>query len=103
MRDRKLLSDDGIIVIAMTVNHYTREIISGPDVVTRGFVYVKESEELINEINELASNILDRCYYQNIKDWNTVKMKIKDGVSRFLFQRTKRSPMILPVIMEVNI
>lgn len=103
LRDRKLLSDDGIIVIAMTVNHYTREIISGPDVVTRGFVYVKESEELINEINELASNILDRCYYQNIKDWNTVKMKIKDGVSRFLFQRTKRSPMILPVIMEVNI
>lgn len=102
LRDRKLLSDDGIIVIAMTVNHYTREIISGPDVVTRGFVYVKESEELINEINDLASNILERCYYQNIRDWNTVKMKIKDGVSRFLFQRTKRSPMILPVIMEVD-
>jgi ribonuclease J len=102
LRDRKLLSDDGIIVIAMTVNHYTREIISGPDVVTRGFVYVKESEELINEINDLASNILERCYYQNIKDWNTVKMKVKDGVSRFLFQRTKRSPMILPVIMEVD-
>ncbi len=103
LRDRKLLSDDGIIVIAMTVNHYTREILSGPDVVTRGFVYVKESEELINEINDLASNILERCYYQNIRDWNSVKMKIKDGVSRFLFQKTKRSPMILPIIMEVNI
>lgn len=103
LRDRKLLSDDGIIVIAMTVNHYTREIISGPDVVTRGFVYVKESEELINEINDLASSILDKCYYQNIRDWNSVKMKIKDGVSRFLFQKTKRSPMILPIIMEVDI
>ena len=103
LRDRKLLSDDGIIVIAMTVNHYTREIISGPDVVTRGFVYVKESEELINEINDLASSILERCYYQNIRDWNSVKIKIKDGISRFLFQKTKRSPMILPIIMEVNI
>ena len=103
LRDRKLLSDDGIIVIAMTVNHYTREIISGPDVVTRGFVYVKESEELINELSDLASNIFENCYYQNIRDWNTVKMKIKDGISRFIFQRTKRSPMILPVIMEVNI
>lgn len=103
LRDRKLLSDDGIIVIAMTVDHYTREIISGPDVVTRGFVYVKESEGLIKEINEQACDILERCYINNIRDWNTVKARVKDGISRFLFLKTKRSPMILPVIMEVNI
>lgn len=103
LRDRKLLSDDGIIVIAMTVDHYTREIISGPDVVTRGFVYVKESEELIKEINEQACDILERCYINNIRDWSTVKAKVRDGISRFLFLKTKRSPMILPVIMEVNI
>ncbi len=103
LRDRKLLSDDGIIVIAMTVDHYTREIISGPDVVTRGFVYVKESEELIKEINEQACDILERCYINNIRDWNSIKGKVKDGISRFLFLKTKRSPMILPIIMEVNI
>ena len=102
LRDRKLLSDDGIIVITIAVDHYTREVISGPDVVTRGFVYVKESEELIREINEQACDILERCYINNIRDWNTVKMRIKDGISRFLFVKTKRSPMILPVIMEVN-
>ena len=102
LRDRKLLSDDGIIVITIAVDHYTREVISGPDVVTRGFVYVKESEELIREINEQACDILERCYINNIRDWNTVKMRIKDGISRFLFVKTKRSPIILPVIMEVN-
>ena len=103
LRDRKLLSDDGIIIIAMSVDRYTREIISGPDVVTRGFIYVKESEELIKEINELACDILERCYINNVRDWNTVKAKVKEGISRFLFSKTKRSPMILPIIMEVNV
>ena len=103
LRDRKLLSDDGIIIIAMAVDRRTREIISGPDVVTRGFIYVKESEELIRDINEQAADILERCYIYNVRDWNTVKTKLKDGISRFLFQRTKRSPMVLPIIMEVNI
>lgn len=102
LRDRKHLSDDGIIVIAMSVDRYTREIVSGPDVVSRGFVYVKESEELMNEINEQVCDILERCYINNVRDWNTVKTRIKDGVSRFLFTKTKRSPMILPIIMEVQ-
>ncbi len=103
LRDRKLLSDDGIIIIAMSVDKYTKEIISGPDVVTRGFIYVKESEALINEINELACDILERCYIHNVRDWNTVKAKVKEGISRFLFSKTKRSPMILPIIMEVDV
>ena len=101
LRDRKHLSDDGIIVVAVTVDRISREVVSGPDVVSRGFVYVKESEELMTEINELVCDILERCYINNIRDWNTTKLKIKEGVSRFLFTKTKRSPMILPVIMEV--
>ena len=99
LRDRKLLSDDGIIVIAMSIDAISHELLSGPDVVTRGFVYVKESEELINEISAMAEDILERCRINNVRDFNTIKTKIKDAVSRELFSRTKRSPMILPVIM----
>ncbi len=101
LRDRKHLSDDGIIVVAVSIDRVTREVVSGPDVVSRGFVYVKESEELMREITELVCDVLERCYMQNIRDWNTTKTRIKDAVSKFLFIKTKRSPMILPVIMEV--
>lgn len=101
LRDRKHLSDDGIIIVAVSVDSVTREVVSGPDVVTRGFVYVKESEELMREINELVCDILERCYIRNSMDWATLKTKIKDGVSKFLYVRTRRSPMILPIIMEV--
>ncbi len=101
LRDRKLLSDGGIIIVAVSIDAVTREIVSGPDIVSRGFIYMKESEELISEINNLVWDILDRCYYQNIRDWATIKNKIKDGVSKFLFTKTKRSPMVLPIIMEV--
>jgi len=101
LRDRKHLADDGIIVVAVSIDRYTHEVVSGPDVVSRGFVYVKESEELIRDVNELVFDIIERCYSSNVKDWNNMKLKIKDGVSKFLFQKTKRSPMILPIIMEV--
>ena len=101
LRDRKHLSDDGIIVVAVSIDSVTREVVSGPDIVSRGFVYVKESEDLMNEINDLVCDILERCYLNRIRDWATIKAKIKDGVSKFLFTRTKRSPMVLPMIMEV--
>ncbi len=101
LRDRKHLSDDGIIIVAVSLDRITREVVSGPDVVSRGFVYVKESEELMREINELVCDILERCYTSNIRDWNTMKTRIKDGVAKFLFVKTKRSPMVLPIIMEV--
>ncbi len=101
LRDRKHLSDDGIIVVAVSIDRVSREVVAGPDVVSRGFVYVKESEELMKEIDDLVCDILERCYTNNVRDWNVIKTKIKDGVSRFLFTRTKRSPMILPIIMEV--
>ena len=101
LRDRKHLSDNGIIVVAVSIDRVSREVVSGPDILSRGFVYVKESEDLMNEINDVVCDILERCYINNIRDWNTIKTKIKDGVSRFLFTRTKRSPMVLPIIMEV--
>ena len=101
LRDRKHLADDGIIIVAVSIDRISREVVSGPDVVSRGFIYVKESEELMTEINELVCDILERCYINNIRDWNTIKTRIKDGVSKFLFGKTKRSPMVLPIIMEI--
>lgn len=101
LRDRKHLSDNGLIVVAVSIDKVTREVVAGPDIISRGFVYVKESEDLMNEINDVVCDVLERCYIHNVRDWTTIKTKIKDGVSRFLFTKTKRSPMVLPMIMEV--
>lgn len=101
LRDRKTLSNDGIIVVAVSVDRITREVVAGPDVVSRGFVYVKESEELMRDLNEHVCDVLERCYISGIRDWATIKQRIKDSAARFLYTRTHRSPMILPIIMEV--
>ncbi len=101
LRDRKHLAEDGIIVVAVSIDSFSREVVGGPDVVSRGFVYVKESDELMSELNSVVCDVLENCYINNIKDWNTLKLRIKDGVSKFLYQRTHRSPMVLPIIMEV--
>lgn len=101
LRDRKHLSDDGIIIVAVSIDSVTREVVSGPEVVSRGFVYVKESEELIHEISELVCDILERCYIDGIRDWATIKTRIKDKVARFVSSKTRRAPMILPIIMAV--
>ncbi len=101
LRDRKHLAEDGIIVVTVVMDRETREAVSGPDIISRGFVYVKESEELMSELEKTVCDVLDNCYFNNIRDWNTVKTKIKDGVAKFLYTRTHRSPMVLPVIMEV--
>lgn len=101
LRDRKHLADDGIIIVAVSIDSVTREVVAGPDVVSRGFVYVKESEELMHGIYELVCDILEGCYDEGIRDWNTIKTRIKDRVSRFVSTKTRRAPMILPIIMEV--
>ena len=101
LRDRIHLAEHGIIIIALAMDMVTGEVVSGPDILSRGFVYVKESEELISEITELSEEILERCYLSNIYDRNAIKGKLKDGVSKFLYEKTRRSPMILPIIMEV--
>ena len=101
LRDRKHLSDNGIIIVTVAIDGETREVVSGPDVVSRGFIYVKESEELMGELNSIVCDALEGCYINRIRDWNSIKTRIKDDVSKFLYQKTHRSPMVLPVIMEV--
>lgn len=101
LRDRKHLSEDGLIVVVVTLDTSTHDIISGPDIVSRGFVYMRESEDLIENIRECARNSIEKCYYKHNCDWNTVKSKIKGDLSDYLYAKTKRKPMILPVIMEV--
>lgn len=101
LRDRKHLAEDGLIVAVATVDSATGELISGPDIVTRGFVYVREAEDLIGEIREVARRALEDCCRNPRCDWNTMKTRVRDDLSRMLFQKTKRRPMILPIIMDV--
>lgn len=102
LRDRKHLAQDGLIVVVATIDGYSGETLSGPDVVSRGFVYVRESEELIDDAKRLAQTILEDCAYNNVREWSVIKTKIRDEVSHLMYERTKRSPMILPVIMELH-
>ncbi|WP_081777292.1 ribonuclease J [Ruminococcus sp. FC2018] len=101
LRDRKHLAEDGLIVAVATIDRDTGMILSGPDVVSRGFVYVRESEELLGEAKKLLSETLQDCLDRNLKDWNSIKTKMKDNLSNYIFEKTKRTPMILPIIMEL--
>lgn len=101
LRDRKHLSEDGVIVVVMTLDSATGEILAGPEVISRGFVYVKESEEIMDEATEAACDALEQCYIKNVNDMNTVKVRVRDAVSRCLYAKTRRSPMILPIVMYV--
>ena len=101
LRDRKHLAQDGLLVVVCTIDQNSGHIISGPDVVSRGFVYVREAENLMNEVRDITKRIIETCADQDVREWGTIKTKVKESVSRFLFDKTKRNPMILPVIMEV--
>ena len=101
LRDRKHLGQDGLIIIVASLDVYDGHVISGPDIVSRGFVYVRESEGLLDEVKERALNILEDCAERNIHEWGVIKNKIKDDVAKLILQRTRRSPMILPILMEV--
>jgi ribonuclease J len=101
LRDRRLLSKDGILVVVVTLNKRTKAVVSGPDIISRGFVYVKGSEELIEESGKLVTQRLTKCMEENINEWSTLKSNIRDVLSRYLYEKTRRRPMILPIIMEV--
>ena len=101
LRDRKHLGQDGIIIVTASLDYETGQLIAGPEVVSRGFVYVKEAEALIDQARKVAEKTLESCYYGNITDMNAIKGKVRDAISRFVYEQTKRSPMILPIIMEV--
>ena len=101
LRDRKHLGEDGIIVVTASLDYSTGQLIAGPEVISRGFIYVKEAEELIEQARNVAEKALENCYYSNITDIGAIKGKLRDAVSHFVYEQTKRSPMILPIIMEV--
>ena len=101
LRDRKHLAQDGMIVVCVNISSQDGSVISGPDIITRGFIYVKESEDMMNELREIAMEAIDRCQRKRVKDWATIKSTIKNDLSGYLFKTTKRNPMILPVIMEI--
>ena len=101
LRDRKHLSEDGLIVAVCSIDAQSGKVVSGPDIVSRGFVYVRESEALMDEARDLVYNTLEECAREHVRDWSGMKQRIKDALSRFLYQKTRRSPMILPIIMEV--
>ena len=101
LNDRKRLSQDGIIIVVATIDAHGGYVVSGPDIVSRGFVYVKDNEELMNAARDLACRVIDEQYDSKYHDWNSVKTKVRDEISRLMYEKTKRSPMILPIFMEI--
>ena len=101
LRDRKHLAQDGMIVVCVNISSQDGGIISGPDIITRGFIYVKESEELMEELRSVAMEAIDRCGRKRTRDWAAIKSAIKNDLSGYLYKHTKRNPMILPVFMEI--
>ena len=101
LRDRKHLAQDGMIVVCVNLSSQDGSVITGPDIITRGFIYVKESEELMEELREVAMEAIDRCARKHIRDWTAIKSAIKNDLSGYLYNHTKRNPMILPVLMEI--
>lgn len=101
LRDRQMLSQNGLIIVVVTLDKYSNQMIAGPDIVSRGFVYVRESENLMEDCRVIVEEALEKCLRRNISDWGKIKTTIKDSLGEFLWKRTKRSPMILPIITEV--
>ena len=101
LRDRQHLAEDGIMIVVLALDGATGEVVSGPDLVSRGFVYVKESDELMFEARELMAHVMEGCVSRGCTDWGRIKTNIRDSLSEFIWKKTKRRPMILPIIMEV--
>lgn len=101
LNDRKRLSQDGIIIVVATIDAHDGYVVSGPDIVSRGFVYVKDNEDLMNAARDLACRVIDEQYDNRYHDWNSAKTKLRDEISHLMYEKTKRSPMILPIFMEI--
>ena len=101
IRDRKHLSQDGILTVVVTLSKENKAIIAGPDIISRGFVYVRESEKLMDEARDIVRDVFAKCEEQKITDWSTLKSTVRDELRSFLYEKTKRKPMILPIIMEI--
>lgn len=101
LRDRQHLSQDGLIIVVLTMDSNTGEVVAGPDIISRGFVYVRESENLMDDVKVVIRKEIDKCVINNITDWSTIKSSIRDSLREYIYKTTKRNPMILPIIMEV--
>ena len=101
LRDRKHLAEDGLMVVVVTIESETGTVVAGPDILSRGFVYVRENEEMMDEARKLLVDTLDSCLGSNMHDWNAIKTSMKNAVSDFIFRKTGRKPMILPIIEEI--
>ncbi len=101
LRDRKLLSESGLIIVVAAIDRDNHSIVSGPDIISRGFVYVRENEQLIEEARRVAQEAIEKCQQKRIKDWNTMKSKVRDSLGSYIYQTTKRDPIILPIFLEV--
>ena len=101
LRDRQHLSSDGLIIIVLTMASGTGEVVAGPDVISRGFVYVRESENLMDEVKQMLTDLVADCTQGERRDWASIKNIIKENLRTYIYQKTKRNPMILPIIMEV--
>ena len=102
IRDRQQLSQDGMVIVTMVMEKGSGHIIAGPDIVSRGFIYMRDSEALIREMSKRANAVIDRCADNNIKEWNVIKTQVRDTLSRYIYEKTRRRPMILPIIQEVD-
>lgn len=101
LRDRKHLAQDGLIIVVIAIDKASNIVVSGPDIISRGFVYVRESEELMDEAKQVLNSTLAQCSIHDLREWNSLKTKLKDALSEYIYSKTKRSPMILPIIMEI--
>ena len=102
LRDRQHLAEDGILIVVMTLEKKTNRLLAGPDIVSRGFVYVRESEGLMEDARHVLNDAIDKCLsHQRGADWSKIKLVVRDTMNEFIWKRTKRRPMILPIIMDV--
>ena len=101
LRDRKHLAEDGIIIIVMGMMPGSKAVVSGPEIISRGFVYVRESEELMEGMKNAIDSMLRSLEDRNVKDWSVIKTKVKDAAGNYVYMKTKRRPMILPIVLEV--
>jgi ribonuclease J len=101
LRDRRLLSESGLIIVVASIDHVSRKVVSGPNLITRGFVYVRENEDLMDQATMIAESALERCEADGNTDWNNMKAALRDDLRRFLYSKTQRNPVILPIFMEV--
>ena len=101
LRDRQSLSENGVIIVSLALERKTGKLLSGPDIISRGFVYVRESEDLMREMRKVAAKAIEKCEMKNHREWGQIKTEIRDSLDDYLWKKIKRSPVILPVIIEL--